>query len=706
MIFAASNVAMIQLEVNSVDWIKAASDADGGGEKPKRFSMVAYTGGAMQVGYCASPVVIDLSGLTATAPTPILLNHEPDRIVGHADEVDNTGSVLKLSGVVSGASSEASQVVASAALGFPWKASVGARPDKLEFVGAGVSATANGKTFKGPVYIARKATLGEVSFVAMAADGKTSAKVAATAVFSRKESEMDEKLKNWIEALGLVVSELRDDQVEKVTASYKAQVKAAEQKNAIEGKAELAPVVVEPPKFNMADFDKVYAKHSAVVEAKAALYANRIDAPKLAEIRANAEIKATELKVQGLTDEWAAPRLEVELAKAQAAYEQDLIRGERPKAMAIHVSGHDTNPDIIQAALSIPYLQAPEKHFRPEVIDAASRQYRNLGLQETLLLFARSNGYNGRERIHTGNLREVLQAAFSTNTLTTLLSSTGNKILLEGFNAIPQTWRQVAAIRNVSDFKAVTAYRLTADLEYEEVGPAGEIKHGTVGQESYSIQAKTHAKMLTLTRQDIINDDLGAFNDLRNRFAIGQAIKLNKVFWTAFLAASNSGAFWSAERGNLVTGSPLGEAGLNTAVQAFRDIKGPDGNMMSLDPKFVLVPSALEATARKWYSSQEMRDTTASTKFATSNIYQNMFVPIVVPELGNSSYTGYSPTSWHLLADPRVLACAVVCFLNGQESPTIESAEADFDVLGVQFRGYHDFGASMSEYRASVKATA
>jgi hypothetical protein len=133
---------------------------------------------------------------------------------------------------------------------------------------------------------------------------------------------------------------------------------------------------------------------------------------------------------------------------------------------------------------------------------------------------------------------------------------------------------------------------------------------------------------------------------------------------------------------------------------------GPDGNRMNLEPEFVLVPTDLEFTARKLYVSQEMRDTTASTRTMTANIYQNKFTPIVVPELGSDAYTGYSATSWHLLANPAILASAAMCFLNGQQSPTIESADADFNTLGVQFRGYHDFGAQMTEYRASVEAQA
>ena len=75
-----------------------------------------------------------------------------------------------------------------------------------------------------------------------------------------------------------------------------------------------------------------------------------------------------------------------------------------------------------------------------------------------------------------------------------------------------------------------------------------------------------------------------------------------------------------------------------------------------------------------------------------------------VPQLENSDFTGYSALAWYLLCDPAILATAAMCFLNGQQSPTIESAEADFNTLGIQLRGYHDFGVSFSEYRAGVKS--
>ncbi len=59
--------------------------------------------------------------------------------------------------------------------------------------------------------------------------------------------------------------------------------------------------------------------------------------------------------------------------------------------------------------------------------------------------------------------------------------------------------------------------------------------------------------------------------------------------------------------------------------------------------------------------------------------------------------------AWYLLADPSDLATVEVVFLHGQETPTIESAEMDFSVLGVQMRGFFDYGITKQDARAGVK---
>ena len=153
-----------------------------------------------------------------------------------------------MAGIISGENADAQQVIASSKKGFPWKASIGAMPaaNGLEFIGDGISTKVNGKTFKGPLIIARKASMREVSFVAIGADAKTSVKVAATAANSR-ESNMKPELQAYIEAMGLVVTELRDDQIAKIEAKYEAELKLATEAAAIKAKAEQKPP--EPPKI-------------------------------------------------------------------------------------------------------------------------------------------------------------------------------------------------------------------------------------------------------------------------------------------------------------------------------------------------------------------------------------------------------------------------------------------------------------------------
>ena len=653
----------------SVEFIEAAEGEQSG---PKKFSLVGYTGGQMRVDAFYRPVVIDLAGLKpVSAQIPALLGHDSSKIVGHG-EAEISAQRVKLSGLVSGGGEAAKEVLASSANGFPWKASVGVFPEKTEFVEAGATAKANGKTWQGPINIVRGGTLYEISFVPIAADSKTSVSVAA----SHEEFDMDKKFKAWLEAKGFEPDKLDETQQATLKAAYDA-----EQVPQPATPAALQAAVADPPENGPNPVEEMRVQ--AAAESK-----------RIAAVRKACSGVHDDIEAQAIEHGWSDERTELEVLRASRS---------KPPVTTTH-QNHDMQ--AIQAAFCRSAgLQEMEKQFKPETLEAADK-YRNIGIQEVLLMHANANGYEGRQHVTDGNLRQVLRAAFSTHTLTTLLTTTGNKILLEGFMSIPQSWREVAAVRTVNDFKSVTAYRMNAALEYDEVGAAGEIAHGTLSQETYTMQAKTYAKMLVLTRQDIINDDLGAFDDLRARLGLGAAIKMNKVFWTLWLSTRNGAAFWTADRGNLVTSASLGEAGLNSAVQAFREMAAPDGNMMNLDPDRIIVPPALESTAKKWYVSTEMRDTTSSTKTAISNIHTGQFRPVVVPEMGNLSYTGYSATSWHMACNPAILASAAMCFLGGQQSPTIESAEADFNVLGVQFRGYHDFGAAMTEYRASIEAQA
>jgi phage major head subunit gpT-like protein len=117
-------------------------------------------------------------------------------------------------------------------------------------------------------------------------------------------------------------------------------------------------------------------------------------------------------------------------------------------------------------------------------------------------------------------------------------------------------------------------------------------------------------------------------------------------------------------------------------------------------PEILLVPPELESIAETLYRNTNL----GAVANSSANIYANKYRPVVVWQLSDSAYTNYSTTAWFLLNNPRYLAPITVSFLNGTEAPTVESAEADFSTLGIQFRGYHDFGCDQAEYLAGVKS--
>jgi hypothetical protein len=59
-----------------------------------------------------------------------------------------------------------------------------------------------------------------------------------------------------------------------------------------------------------------------------------------------------------------------------------------------------------------------------------------------------------------------------------------------------------------------------------------------------------------------------------------------------------------------------------------------------------------------------------------------------------------------MFADPANIAAMEVGFLNGVSTPIIESQQAAFEVLGVVFRGYFDFGVAKVDPRAAQMSTA
>lgn len=680
-----------------------AESAEAAESKPKlpAVKMLAYSGGPVNVGF-GMPVVIDLNGIENNATIPFLLDHNHTQIVGQGNEITINRSGVRVNGIITGQDEHSTKVVSHAKNGFQWGASVGmgiTRP--VEYVDAGETTQVNGRNIKGPVAVVRGSRLQEVSFVAVGADPRAGAKVAASA--ARNETM---NFKQWLEARGLAEAELSEVSRKALLADFNASAADDDDDDGLE-----AVAAGGRTKRRTADNEDVLRPYKEERE-------------RCAKIRATAKrICDTNPNALSFVDRQLSLALE-DPAVDPTSFELTLLRQMPVVALGggIVQAEDKVEDEVIEAALCMRAgTQELEKFYPERTLEAARRQFRDgLGLQELLFMFANRAGYRSRSyRITSGNVKDLLRAAFgapsqiqatgwSTNNIGNILGAVANKHAERSFLAVDRAWEKVCSIMSVNNFHTHTGVSLGGDLAYRKIPKGGDIQHGTLGETVYSIKAEMFGRMMGIPHEDLVNDDLSSLVKVPELLGRGGALALNRVFWTEWL--ENAGNFYSTGRLNLDTGADtaFSLSSLELAELLFLEQVDPDGHPFGISPKILVVPPALLNKARIAVGSNEVRtimdddESSGVGRYGTTNPYTGMFGLVSSPSLQNTAIGG-NKTAWWLIADPMEAAVIEVAFLNGQRAPRVESADADFNTLGIQMRGTHAFGVAKKEYRAGVK---
>ncbi len=685
----------------------------------RKLKILAYTGGKLPVAGFDLPVVVDLQGLEIPEnPLPILIDHQANEesTIGQADTITNDGRQLILAGLVTGQSEKVQRVLNASDSGQKWQASIGTWVIDQEEIPSGQSIEINGQVHTGPFILARRSVLRETSVLPMGADHRTQVNLAASAAGLMKGAS-SMTFEEFLASIGIDPTTRTPEQLAALQQAFQGMSVSSGTPSESGMPASASPAPAGAPVLSASaalsgvDFEKIVSQKVNEMAGVALANLHNRHQSLQAAAAGHPDILQAALKNPAMT---------------LAEVERDVARRElsRVRPTSFHAAENQMieskGPEILQAALSITRRHRDlEKSYDPKILEAASRQFRRgIGLQQMLLIAAAANGMptNYGERITMGNLREVLTYAlpdprlsvlkaaggWSANSVSGILSNVANKEILDGYMDDDQSWREIARIRSVSDFKQATSYRMLDNMEYEELGPGGSISHGKTGEESYTRQAKTYARMYTIERTQIINDDMGAFDDVRERLGLGAAQKLNKVFWTAFV---NNSTFFTTARGNYIEGSTtnLGTDGVGLGlgvVQWYKRTSPSADNSKHVggNPDILLVPPELMITAELLFKNQNL----ASVKASDANIHASKYRPVTAWQLSNSGYTGYSTTAWYLV-NSRTPPMDV-SFLDGQQTPTVEEADADFDQLGIAFRGYHDFGCDKGEYLGAIKS--
>lgn len=670
MILAAASQPFV-LNASALVQIEAAK---GDPDAPVPVSIDAYNGGVMSVAGIG-PLVCDVTGVEATGPVVLLDGHTNTlaATLGSATVQAVNGERLAAHGLISRTNAIAATAIRLAAEGVPLQASIGAEPTEPPVrIRPGQTVHVNGRDITaGPAgFLLFKATrLRHIAILPNGADASTTVSIAAAA--ANNEGAME--FQAWVESLGFVYADLTTEQLAALQVAYD-EVKDDE--------TATAPTEEPPAEPVAASADPV-----ASIRAAAAAEATRIGM-----IQAACGEKHAAIAAKAIAEGWDKNKVELEV-----------IRASRPSLPAIHARENTVNSKIIEASLCMGAgIPVENAGYNEETLDRAHK-LRRRGLRWHAEQIAASKGISIDADPGT---MPWIQAAFSTSELSGIVGNVANKALQTAFAMSPSVAEKVAAKRSHNNFYANTVYSLALNGELQVVSRDGELQHLRMTEESRTRQVQTRGAVLSITRADIINDDLNAFAD--NAQALGRkaAHSREKVLFTALNATGNGASFFTSARGNYFEGAStnLQSSSLATAVQMFRDQVGPDGLPVMVEPSILLVPTALEVTAKELMSSQYLLGPT-SGKNPSANVWQGAFTPLVSTWLGSTAISG-SSTAWYLLGNPADVAAIEIAYLAGQETPNVEffGMDSNPEVLGVSWRVFYDFGVALGEYRAGVKS--
>jgi hypothetical protein len=293
----------------------------------------------------------------------------------------------------------------------------------------------------------------------------------------------------------------------------------------------------------------------------------------------------------------------------------------------------------------------------------------------------------------------AIRAMQQTSDFSNVLENSARKLLLARYAVANPTYKIWTKASTTPDFKTMSRSRLSEAPTFLKVPEGAQITIGTMSDSKEQYALATYGRGISFTRQMLINDDLGAFNDLISRFGDQAAILENKTVYSILTTNANmsdsAALFVDATHGNLKTGT-LGNTGLDTCFTAMGIQKGLDGvSVLGLAPKYIIVPKAKEATARA-----AQMTVGPNVKASDQNWFANRFEVVADGVLDATS-----TTEWYAAADPMLYPGIEYAYLEGAAGPQIIRKEDEGGILGVNLYAFLDFGAKAVDWRPLYKSS-
>jgi len=270
------------------------------------------------------------------------------------------------------------------------------------------------------------------------------------------------------------------------------------------------------------------------------------------------------------------------------------------------------------------------------------------------------------------------------------VSNAMGKVALDTYRAAESPLKALCRQRTLPNFKDSTSIRLGEMGRLEELAESGEITHTSRAENGETMRLKTFARGLTVSRNTMIDDNLGLLGDMTA--ALGEAAAQTEADILVDLLTGNPDlsdgtAVFDASRDNIGTSSAPDVDALTEARLAMRTRKGLDGKtIIAAAPRFLLVGADLETEAERVLASIQPSTT------GDVNPFGGKLTLLVEPRLPAGT--------WYVFADPARLAAMQYAYLSSAHGVQIQRTEA-WDTLGMKYRAFLDFGAGWLDWRGA-----
>lgn len=411
--------------------------------------------------------------------------------------------------------------------------------------------------------------------------------------------------------------------------------------------------------------------------------------PALTRAQVNTEIRALR-QTFGLPDTWSNDLIDREATVEQArAAAVEAVRQRPDATISTHTPAQVTTgvtPETFARAAGEALYCRANPSVKPS--DAA-RELMGLSvidLGRTIL---------GRAGILTTGMSPsaIVERMLTTSDFPAIMGDTVDRALRAGYQAAPSALKTVARKSTARDFRRKTKLQISEAPTLEKVNEAGEFTYGALhdAKESYAIA--TFGKIIGVTRQLLVNDDVGAFTDMSAKW--GEAAADFEAQQLVDLLEAGSGAgpvmddgttLFHADHGNIAaSGAAISVTSLAEARLKMRKQKGLAGRPINVRPRFIVVPPELELTAEQVLAA--IQPTTTDDV----NPFGGKLELLVETRLS-------SATRWYLVSDPATTEGLEYSYLQGEEGPQIETKQG-FEIDGMAFKVRLDFGAAFLEHR-------